>query len=162
MFPETCKHVSIEVFHSIKVSTQIPTVKEVFKEVELNIIQRSSSEEDDNVALKVGTETKKSICHRGKHNPLSNNSEIEYFKLYPESVKLITNVGTTIALLEQEFPWKPVTLLVLCLTNPSWTVASPTILPRLIGNSSIPYSQTKIFFLLMETEWNWCWKECYA
>ncbi|MBW0481433.1 hypothetical protein O181_021148 [Austropuccinia psidii MF-1] len=42
MLPETCRHVSTAVFHSIKVSTKIPTVEEVFKEVELDIIQRNN------------------------------------------------------------------------------------------------------------------------
>ncbi|MBW0465833.1 hypothetical protein O181_005548 [Austropuccinia psidii MF-1] len=84
MLPETCRHVSTAVFHSIKVSTKIPTVEEVFKEVKLDIIQRSSSEEDDNVTLKVGTKTNKELCHKGKHNPLSNHSESECFQLHPE------------------------------------------------------------------------------
>ncbi|MBW0461123.1 hypothetical protein O181_000838 [Austropuccinia psidii MF-1] len=67
-----------------QVSTKIPTVEEVFEEVKLDIIQRSSSEEDDNVALKFGTKTKKELCHKGKHNPLLNHSESECFQLHPE------------------------------------------------------------------------------
>ncbi|MBW0524371.1 hypothetical protein O181_064086 [Austropuccinia psidii MF-1] len=65
MLHETCIHVSMEVFHSIKVSTKIPTVEEVFKEVKLEIIQRSSSEEDDNVALK------REAYHKRRNNHLT-------------------------------------------------------------------------------------------
>ncbi|MBW0489426.1 hypothetical protein O181_029141 [Austropuccinia psidii MF-1] len=65
MFPETCRHVSMAVFHSIKVSTKIPTAEEVFKEVELDIIQRSSSEEDDNVALN------REAYHKRRNNHLA-------------------------------------------------------------------------------------------
>ncbi|MBW0543437.1 hypothetical protein O181_083152, partial [Austropuccinia psidii MF-1] len=52
MLPETCQHVSTAVFHSIKVSTKIPTVEEVFKEVELDIIQRIDMDEEENLSLK--------------------------------------------------------------------------------------------------------------
>ncbi|MBW0538526.1 hypothetical protein O181_078241 [Austropuccinia psidii MF-1] len=106
MFPETCRHVSTVVFHSIKVSTKIPTVEEVFKEVELDIIQRSGSEDDNNVALKVGAKEKKELCHKGKHNPLSNHSESECFQLHPEkreayhkcrNNQLATGTGITLA-----------------------------------------------------------------
>ncbi|MBW0593040.1 hypothetical protein O181_132755 [Austropuccinia psidii MF-1] len=45
------------------------------------------SEEDDNVALKVGNKPKKELYHKGKHNPLSNHSESECFQLYPEERK---------------------------------------------------------------------------
>ncbi|MBW0540376.1 hypothetical protein O181_080091 [Austropuccinia psidii MF-1] len=53
MLPETCRHVSAAIFHSIKASTKIPTVEEVFKEVELDIIQRVDMDEEENLALKV-------------------------------------------------------------------------------------------------------------
>ncbi|MBW0567262.1 hypothetical protein O181_106977 [Austropuccinia psidii MF-1] len=65
MLSEACRHVSMAVFHSIKVSTKIPTVEEVFKEVKLEIIQSSSSEEDDNVALK------REAYHKRRNNHLT-------------------------------------------------------------------------------------------
>ncbi|MBW0491889.1 hypothetical protein O181_031604 [Austropuccinia psidii MF-1] len=66
MLSEACRHVSMAVFHSIKVSTKVPTVEEVFKEVKLEIIQSSSSEEDYNVSLK-----KREAYHKRRNNHLT-------------------------------------------------------------------------------------------
>ncbi|MBW0463410.1 hypothetical protein O181_003125 [Austropuccinia psidii MF-1] len=84
MLPETCRHVSTAVFHSIKVSTKIPTVEEVFKEVELDIIRRAEMEEDENFSLKVASKPKRQLCLKGKHNPLAPHPESECFQLFPE------------------------------------------------------------------------------
>ncbi|MBW0473782.1 hypothetical protein O181_013497 [Austropuccinia psidii MF-1] len=70
MLPETCRHVSTAVFHSIKVSTKIPTVEEVFKEVELDIIRRSGTEDDNNVALK------REAYHKRRNNQLDPGTGI--------------------------------------------------------------------------------------
>ncbi|MBW0488152.1 hypothetical protein O181_027867, partial [Austropuccinia psidii MF-1] len=84
MLPEPCCHVSTAVFHSIKVSTKIPTVEEVFKEVELDIGCRVDTEEESNLALKVSTKPKQQLCSKGKHNPLAPHLEQECFQLFPE------------------------------------------------------------------------------
>ncbi|MBW0496286.1 hypothetical protein O181_036001 [Austropuccinia psidii MF-1] len=59
MLPETCCKVSTAVLHSIKVSIKIPTVEEVFKDVELDIIQQVDTDEEENLALKVASKPKK-------------------------------------------------------------------------------------------------------
>ncbi|MBW0500488.1 hypothetical protein O181_040203 [Austropuccinia psidii MF-1] len=84
LLPETCRHVSTAVFHSIKVSAKIPTVEELFKEVELDILRQSGNEDQASLALQLRSEPKKDLCHKGKHNPLSNHSESECFQLFPE------------------------------------------------------------------------------
>ncbi|MBW0566756.1 hypothetical protein O181_106471 [Austropuccinia psidii MF-1] len=84
MLPEPCRHVSTAVFHSIKVSTKIPTVEEVFREVELDIVCRVYTEEESNLALKVSTKPKQQLCSKGKHNPLAPHLEWECFQLFPE------------------------------------------------------------------------------
>ncbi|MBW0561768.1 hypothetical protein O181_101483 [Austropuccinia psidii MF-1] len=84
MLPEPCCHVSTAVFHSIKVSTKIPTVEEVFKEVELDIVRCVDAEEESNLALKVSEKPKRQLCSKGKHNPLAPHLEQECFQLFPE------------------------------------------------------------------------------
>ncbi|MBW0527946.1 hypothetical protein O181_067661 [Austropuccinia psidii MF-1] len=84
MLPEPCRHVFTAVFHSIKVLTKIPTVEEVFKEVELDIVRRIDNDDESNLALKVSAKPKRQLCSRGKHNPLAPHLESECFQLYPE------------------------------------------------------------------------------
>ncbi|MBW0526857.1 hypothetical protein O181_066572 [Austropuccinia psidii MF-1] len=84
MLPEPCHHVSTAVFHSIKVLKKIPTVEEVFKEVELDIVCCVDTEEESNLALKVSTKLKKQLFSKGKHNPLAPHPEQECFQLFPE------------------------------------------------------------------------------
>ncbi|MBW0478818.1 hypothetical protein O181_018533 [Austropuccinia psidii MF-1] len=84
MLPKPCRHVSTSVFHAIKVTTKIPTVEEVFREVELNIVRCVDNEDESNLALKVSAKSKKQLCSKGKHNPLAPHSEQECFQLYPE------------------------------------------------------------------------------
>ncbi|MBW0571599.1 hypothetical protein O181_111314 [Austropuccinia psidii MF-1] len=84
MLPEPCCHISTAVFHSIKVSTKIPTVEEVFKEVELDIVCHVDTEEELNLALKVSTKSKQQLFSKGKHNPLAPHPEQEFFQLFPE------------------------------------------------------------------------------
>ncbi|MBW0529121.1 hypothetical protein O181_068836 [Austropuccinia psidii MF-1] len=84
ILPETCRHVSTSVFHSIKVSAKIPTVEELFKEVELDILRRSGLEDEAALALKILQKPKKELFLKGKHNPLSNHSENDCFQLFPE------------------------------------------------------------------------------
>ncbi|MBW0461309.1 hypothetical protein O181_001024 [Austropuccinia psidii MF-1] len=81
---ETCRHVSTAVFHSIKVFAKIPTVEELFKEVELDILRQSGTEDQASLALQLRLKPKKELCHKGKHNPLSNHSESKCFQLFPE------------------------------------------------------------------------------
>ncbi|MBW0575048.1 hypothetical protein O181_114763 [Austropuccinia psidii MF-1] len=59
MLPEACRHVSTAVFHSIKVSTQIPTVEEVLKEIELEIVQKTDTNKESNMALKATMKPKR-------------------------------------------------------------------------------------------------------
>ncbi|MBW0482971.1 hypothetical protein O181_022686 [Austropuccinia psidii MF-1] len=82
--PKTCRHVSTAVFHSIKVSARIPTVEELFKEVELDILRRTGTDEQTALALQLRSKPKKELCHKGKHNPLANDSESKCFQLFPE------------------------------------------------------------------------------
>ncbi|MBW0580093.1 hypothetical protein O181_119808 [Austropuccinia psidii MF-1] len=84
MLPESCRHVSTAVFHSIKVSTKIPTVEEVFKEVELDMLQRTNTNEELSMALKATKKPKRHLCQKGKHNPLAPHSESCCFQLFPE------------------------------------------------------------------------------
>ncbi|MBW0582485.1 hypothetical protein O181_122200 [Austropuccinia psidii MF-1] len=84
MLPESCRHVSTAVFHSIKVSTKIPTVEEVFKEVELDMLRRTNMDKELGMALKATTKTKKQLCQKGRHNPLAPHSESDCFQLFPE------------------------------------------------------------------------------
>ncbi|MBW0487718.1 hypothetical protein O181_027433 [Austropuccinia psidii MF-1] len=62
MLPESSRHVSTAVFHSIKVSTKIPTVKEVFKEVEIDILQRTDTDKELSMALKATTKPNRHGC----------------------------------------------------------------------------------------------------
>ncbi|MBW0465841.1 hypothetical protein O181_005556 [Austropuccinia psidii MF-1] len=64
MLPGPCHHVSTAVFHSIQVSTKIPTVEEVFREVELDIVNCVDTEEESNLALKVSTKPKQQLCSK--------------------------------------------------------------------------------------------------
>ncbi|MBW0554559.1 hypothetical protein O181_094274 [Austropuccinia psidii MF-1] len=84
LLPETCRHVSTAVFHSIKVSAKIPTVEELFKEVKLDIIRQSGTEDQTSLALQLQSKPKKELFHKGKHNPLYNHSESDCFQLFPE------------------------------------------------------------------------------
>ncbi|MBW0540382.1 hypothetical protein O181_080097 [Austropuccinia psidii MF-1] len=84
LLPETCRHVSTAVFHSIKVSAKIPTVEELFKEVKLDILRRSGTDDQTSLALQPRSKPKKELCHKGKHNPLSNHSKSDCFQLFPE------------------------------------------------------------------------------
>ncbi|MBW0468234.1 hypothetical protein O181_007949 [Austropuccinia psidii MF-1] len=84
MLPEPGRHVYTAVFHAIKVLTKIPTVDEVFREVELDIVCRVDNEDESNLALKVSEKPKRQLCSKGKHNPLAPHSEQECFQLYPE------------------------------------------------------------------------------
>ncbi|MBW0478346.1 hypothetical protein O181_018061 [Austropuccinia psidii MF-1] len=82
--PETCRHVSTAVFHSIEVSAKIPIVEELFKEVELDKLRRSGIKDHASLALQLCSKPKKELCHKGKHNPLSNYLESKCFQLFPE------------------------------------------------------------------------------
>ncbi|MBW0574711.1 hypothetical protein O181_114426 [Austropuccinia psidii MF-1] len=84
MLPESCRHVSTAVFYSIKVSTKIPTVEEVFKEVELDMLRRTDTDEELGMALKGTTKLKKQLCQKGRYNPLAPHSEFDCFQLFPE------------------------------------------------------------------------------
>ncbi|MBW0516785.1 hypothetical protein O181_056500 [Austropuccinia psidii MF-1] len=84
LLPETCRHVSTAVFHSIKVSAKIPTVEELFKEIKLDILRQSGTDEQTSLALQLRFKPKKKLCHKGKHNPLANHSESNCFQLFPE------------------------------------------------------------------------------
>ncbi|MBW0526256.1 hypothetical protein O181_065971 [Austropuccinia psidii MF-1] len=66
------------------VSTKIPTVEEVFKEVELDILRRTNTNEELSVALKATKKPKRHLCQKGKHNPLAPHSESGCFQLFPE------------------------------------------------------------------------------
>ncbi|MBW0489437.1 hypothetical protein O181_029152 [Austropuccinia psidii MF-1] len=79
LLPETCRHVSTATVHSIKGSAKIPTVEELFKEVELDILRQSGSEYITSLALQLHPKPKKKLCHKRKHNPLSNHSESDCF-----------------------------------------------------------------------------------
>ncbi|MBW0539383.1 hypothetical protein O181_079098 [Austropuccinia psidii MF-1] len=81
---KTCRHVSTAVFHSIKVSAKIPTVEELFKEVKIDILRKSGTEDQTSLALQLHSKPKKELCHKGKHNPLSNHSKSDCFQLFPE------------------------------------------------------------------------------
>ncbi|MBW0535983.1 hypothetical protein O181_075698 [Austropuccinia psidii MF-1] len=87
LLPETCIHVSTAIFHLIKVSAEIPTVEELFKEIELDILRRTGTEDQVSLALQLRPKTKKELCHKGKHNLLSNHSESECFQLFPEKIE---------------------------------------------------------------------------
>ncbi|MBW0501424.1 hypothetical protein O181_041139, partial [Austropuccinia psidii MF-1] len=84
ILPKPCRHVSTAVFHAIKVSTKIPTVEEVFREVELHIVCCVDNGDESNLALKVSAKPKRQLCSKGKHNPLAPRLEQECFQLYPE------------------------------------------------------------------------------
>ncbi|MBW0481431.1 hypothetical protein O181_021146 [Austropuccinia psidii MF-1] len=84
LLPETCRHVSTAVFHSIKVSAKIPTVEELFKKVKLDILRKYRTEDQTSLALQLCSKPKKELCHKGNHNPLSNNSKSDCFQLFPE------------------------------------------------------------------------------
>ncbi|MBW0477423.1 hypothetical protein O181_017138 [Austropuccinia psidii MF-1] len=62
ILPDTCRHVSTTVFNSIKVSAKIPTVEELFNKVELDFLQRSGTEDEAALALKLLPKPKKEIC----------------------------------------------------------------------------------------------------
>ncbi|MBW0484852.1 hypothetical protein O181_024567, partial [Austropuccinia psidii MF-1] len=62
----------------------IPTVEEVFREVQLNIVGPIDNEDESNLALKVLEKPKRKLCSKGKHNPLAPHLEQECFQLYPE------------------------------------------------------------------------------
>ncbi|MBW0531432.1 hypothetical protein O181_071147 [Austropuccinia psidii MF-1] len=66
------------------VSTKIPTVEEVFKEVELDILRRTDTNKELGVALKATTKPKKKLCQKGKHNLLAPHYESDCFQLFPE------------------------------------------------------------------------------
>ncbi|MBW0543090.1 hypothetical protein O181_082805 [Austropuccinia psidii MF-1] len=66
------------------VSTKIPTVEEVFKEVELDMLQRTNTDKELRMALKATTKPKRQLCQKGKHNPLAPHSEYDCFQLFPE------------------------------------------------------------------------------
>ncbi|MBW0512945.1 hypothetical protein O181_052660, partial [Austropuccinia psidii MF-1] len=84
MLPKPCRHVSTAVFYAIKVSTKIPPVDEVFREVELNIVCCVDNEDESNSALIVSEKPKRQLFSKGKHNPLAPHLEQECFQLYPE------------------------------------------------------------------------------
>ncbi|MBW0479596.1 hypothetical protein O181_019311 [Austropuccinia psidii MF-1] len=84
ILPETCRHVSTAVFHFIKVSTKIPTIQKVSKEVELDIIQRADMDEEENISLKLASKPKRQLCSKGKHNPLAPHPESKCFQLFAE------------------------------------------------------------------------------
>ncbi|MBW0478649.1 hypothetical protein O181_018364 [Austropuccinia psidii MF-1] len=75
---------STAVFHPIKVSATIPTAEELFKEVKLGILRQSGTKDHSSLALQICSKPKKEICHKGKHNHLSNHSESKSFQLFPE------------------------------------------------------------------------------
>ncbi|MBW0544846.1 hypothetical protein O181_084561 [Austropuccinia psidii MF-1] len=64
--------------------SKITTIEELFKEVEIEILRRSGTEEQASPALQVHPNPKRELCHKGKHNPLSNYSECQYIQLFPE------------------------------------------------------------------------------
>ncbi|MBW0561104.1 hypothetical protein O181_100819 [Austropuccinia psidii MF-1] len=80
----TFRHVSTTVFYSIKVSAKITTIEELSKEVKIDILRRSVTEDQVSPALQVHPNTKRELCHKGKHNPLSNHSQFQYIQLFPE------------------------------------------------------------------------------
>ncbi|MBW0477279.1 hypothetical protein O181_016994 [Austropuccinia psidii MF-1] len=75
------------VFHSNKVSNKIYTVEELLKEGELYILQRTGAGYEAALALKLLQKPKKALCLKGKHNPLSNHSESDFFQLFTEKGK---------------------------------------------------------------------------
>ncbi|MBW0527185.1 hypothetical protein O181_066900 [Austropuccinia psidii MF-1] len=72
------------IFHSIKVSSKIPTVEELFEEVKLDICRQSVTKDHTSLDLQLHSKPKKELCHKGKHNTLSNHLERECFQLFPE------------------------------------------------------------------------------
>ncbi|MBW0475229.1 hypothetical protein O181_014944 [Austropuccinia psidii MF-1] len=92
LLPETCRHFSTAASHSIKVSAKIPTVEELFKEVKLDILRRSGTKDKSSLALQLRSKPKKELCHKGKHNPLSNHSKSDCFHPALEVCNNINNV----------------------------------------------------------------------
>ncbi|MBW0483573.1 hypothetical protein O181_023288 [Austropuccinia psidii MF-1] len=84
LFAETCRNVPNSVFHSIKVSAKIPTVEGLFKEVKLDILRLSGTEDKTSLALQLCRKPKKELCDKGKQNPLSNHSKSNFFQLFPK------------------------------------------------------------------------------
>ncbi|MBW0520994.1 hypothetical protein O181_060709 [Austropuccinia psidii MF-1] len=85
--PKTCRHVSTVVFHPIKVSAEMPTVEELFKEVKLEVLWQSGTKDQTSLALQLCFTPRKELCHKREQNPLSNHSESECFQLFPDKRK---------------------------------------------------------------------------
>ncbi|MBW0534560.1 hypothetical protein O181_074275 [Austropuccinia psidii MF-1] len=75
--------VAINVYQSTKMTGNMPTLEEVFSQIELAMVQQGESVvKEDPLALRV--QGRKARCFGGKHNPMAPHQELECFQLYPE------------------------------------------------------------------------------
>ncbi|MBW0579713.1 hypothetical protein O181_119428 [Austropuccinia psidii MF-1] len=71
-------------------STNMPTLEEVFSQIELAMAQQGENVvKEEPLALRV--QGKKARCFGGKHNPMAPHQELECFQLYPEKKEAFSN-----------------------------------------------------------------------